>query len=231
MLTYKEKIVCFIDILGFGEMVERKYLNDPTTIYSILSEIKTSIIDWVGTPIASKIDLQITLFSDCIVFSFVPDRHYFMTFNFLKELSIKMIMKYKVLFRGGITYGKVVHDSEVIFGPAMNCAYWLESEEAGSPRIVIDKKALSLKNEDDKTIADYPGQFVFKLTENGYSYIDYIVDVNGYLNQADYYNILRSIITKGLESPKLRVKEKYEWMRDEYNRAKANYQDLVPIEV
>jgi hypothetical protein len=229
MITYKEKIVCFIDILGFGEMVEGEYINTPEKIYSILSEIKTLIIGWVGTPIASKIDLQITLFSDCIVFSFLPDRHYFMTFHFFKELSIEMVIKYNLLFRGGITYGKIFHDAEMVFGPAMNCAYRLESKLAIFPRIIIDSSALSLKNDDDKTIAEYTGQFVFRISDNSYSYVDYIFDVNGYVNQSEYYGRLRSIISKGLASENPGIKAKYEWMKGEYNQATATFSNLVPI--
>lgn len=226
---YKEKIVCFIDILGFGEMIDRQYLNDPDKIYSILSEIRTSIIDWIGTPIASKIDLQITQFSDSVVFSFLPQHHYLMTFNFLKELSIKVIIKHKVIFRGGVTYGSIFHDQEFIFGPAMNCAYRLESKEAIYPRVIIDKSVLELRNEDGKTISDYSGQFIFKLVDSEYSYIDYIIDVLAYANQRDYYDLLRSIIEDGLGSDNLKVRAKYEWMKDQYNLAKEKYTDLIPL--
>lgn len=210
-------------------MVDREYLDDPDKLYALLAEIKTSIMDWANTPIASNIDLQITQFSDSIVFSFIPTRHYFMTFHFFKELSIKMIMKHKVIFRGGITFGKIFHDAELLFGPAMNCAYRLESVEAKFPRIVIDERALQLKNDDGKTISDYPGQFIFQLNNSDYSYVDYIVDVNGYVNQSQYYDILRGLISNGLESENTSIKTKYEWMKQEYNRAKTKYSGLVSL--
>lgn len=98
---------------------------------------------------------------------------------------------------------------------------------------------LELKNDDGKTISDYPGQFVFQMTETGYSYIDYIIDVNGYENQDDYYEKLRSIISKGLTLPDEKrthpteisgIRAKYEWMREEYNKAKKNYSKLVVID-
>jgi hypothetical protein len=222
---YKEKIVCFIDILGFGRMIDREYLDRPEIMHSILSKIRESINDWGDTAITEGIDLQITQFSDCIVFSFLPTKHYFMTFNFFKELAVKMISQ-KIVFRGGITYGKVFHDSELIFGPAMNCAYRLESEEANYPRIIIDQAASTLKNDEGKTIADYSGQFVFRIDESEYSYIDYIIDVVGYTDQAKFYEALRSMISAGLLSEAPRVKEKYEWMKSEYNQAIRNYSNL-----
>jgi hypothetical protein len=77
MVSYKDKVVCFIDILGFREMVNVKYAEQPEWIYSVLSKINTSIRDWSGTAITSNIDLRITQFSDSIVFSFLPTSHYF----------------------------------------------------------------------------------------------------------------------------------------------------------
>lgn len=113
MQLYKDKIVCFIDILGFGDMVTKEYVNEPEKIYDILTKIRTAITDWANVPVASTIDIQITQFSDSLVFSFLPTQHYFMSFNFFKELAIHMIEE-GVVFRGGITFGKIFHDREFV---------------------------------------------------------------------------------------------------------------------
>ncbi len=225
METYKDKIVCFIDILGFKSMVEVQYLEAPVKLYEILSKIRMAIRDWERTAIASNIDLQITQFSDSIIFSFIPTGHYFMTLHFFKELCIAMIGD-NVVFRGGITYGKIFHDKEFVFGPAMNEAYRLENEQAKFPRIIIDDKALGLKNDDGKTILDYPDQPVFKIESSGYSYVNYITDVVGYVNPDRYYENLKTIISNGLAHDIESVRAKYEWMKIEYNKAKENFQEL-----
>ena len=226
-MEYKNKIVCFIDILGFREMVEEN-ISDPLNIYSILSKISTEITDWHGAPISSNLDLVITQFSDSIVFSFVPSMHYFMQFSFFKGLSIKMVMD-GVVLRGGITYGKIFHNSDFVFGPAMNKAYELEHKVAVFPRIVIDQSALDLKNEDGKTVTDFSGQVLFKTKALGYSFIDYINNVFAYTDEIEYYRKLRVIIIKGLETKCSRVKEKYEWMKKEYNEAKTNFPKLEEL--
>ena len=228
MVNYKNKIVCFIDILGFGKMVSKEYLDNPFMIYSILRKIDGFIRDWFNATINSESELEITQFSDSIVLSVLPVGHYFMNFNFFKELSIAMI-KEGVVFRGGITYGQIHHDTEFVFGPAMNCAYYLESKIANYPRILLDKSVLDLKNDDDKVIADYPGQFVIAIEESGYSHIDYIKDVRAYTDQATYYQKLREMISKGLQSDDDSIKNKYEWMKKENNRAKENFSELEAL--
>jgi hypothetical protein len=44
--------------------------------------------------------------------------------------------------RGGVTVGDIVHDEHVVFGPALNRAYYLESQVADKPRIVLDPECL-----------------------------------------------------------------------------------------
>lgn len=225
MQLYKNKIVCFIDILGFGDMVSKEYVNNPERIHAILSKIRTAITDWGQVPVASSIDIQITQFSDSLVFSFLPTQHYFMSLNFFKELAIQLIQE-GVVFRGGITYGKIFHDREFVFGPAMNEAYRLENKVAVSPRIIIDRLALDLKDDDEKKIEAYTGQFVFIIDRSEYSYVDYISDVVGYVDQGTYYAQLRKVIEKGLKSSDEGVRKKYEWMKDKYNAVKPRFEGL-----
>ncbi len=206
-------------------MVSKDYLDDPSMIYSILRKIDGFVRDWFNAPINSENDLEITQFSDSIVLSVLPVGHYFMNFNFFKELTIAMI-KEGVVFRGGITYGQIHHDTEFVFGPAMNCAYYLESKIANYPRILVDQSVLDLKNDEGKVIADYPGQFVIDVGEQGHSHIDYIVDVAAYTDQTTYYQKLKVIINEGLQSDDERIVMKYEWMRKEYNQAKKNFSRL-----
>jgi hypothetical protein len=134
-----------------------------------------------------------------------------------------------VIFRGRITYGKIFHNEEFVFGPAMIKAYNLEHDVATFPRIVIDKSSLELKNDDGRTIKDYAGQFVFKIDEAGHSSIYYIHDTYPSRNQAEYYRQLRAIVVQGLGCGVEKVVRKYEWMKGEYNRAKEKFPELELI--
>jgi hypothetical protein len=59
-------------------------------------------------------------------------------FEILKRIQIKLI-GYEILLRGGIVVGKLLHENNIMFGPAFNQAYDLESKSALYPRIVIDE--------------------------------------------------------------------------------------------
>ena len=52
------------------------------------------------------------------------------------------------LCRGGISAGLLYHDdnneNQILFGPAFNRAYQLESELASIPRIILDSKVKNL---------------------------------------------------------------------------------------
>ena len=50
-----------------------------------------------------------------------------------------------VWVRGGVTVGNILHDDDVVFGPALNRAYELESKVAKFPRIVLDVEIDELK--------------------------------------------------------------------------------------
>lgn len=82
----------------------------------------------------------------------------------------------------------------------MNEAYRLENKVAVSPRIVIDSLALDLPDDKGRKIEDYTGQFVLTIDPSEYSYVDYISDVKGYVDQGKYYAQLRQIIQMGLQS-------------------------------
>jgi hypothetical protein len=43
-----------------------------------------------------------------------------------------------LLIRGAVTIGDIVHDDSIVFGPALNRAYELESQQAIYPRIILD---------------------------------------------------------------------------------------------
>ncbi len=49
-----------------------------------------------------------------------------------------------ILCRGAITYGKLIHTDEVLFGPALTEAYILETKVALYPRVILHKDIIDL---------------------------------------------------------------------------------------
>lgn len=145
-VAYEERIVVFFDILGWKGLISDAG-DDPEKIGKIaliprlLSRFPALQAAESGGVMGSKI----TSFSDCCVVSIpfvedhLPDFIYGLS-NIFVGCAIEGF-----LLRAGLTIGKIYHDEEIVFGPAMNCAYKLESEGV-YPRIVIDSEISAIKN-------------------------------------------------------------------------------------
>jgi hypothetical protein len=156
-IKYDRRIIAFIDILGFREMVkESEY--DPTRIeflYSILDYLK----DW---NISDKWDLKFveieedaqkkgvhnfdirgktnsTSFSDSIVVSVKVDNNINeMTSTLVANLAYigAILIEKGILFRGGLTSNIIHTQTGTVFGQGLIDAYLLETKSAKYPRIV-----------------------------------------------------------------------------------------------
>ena len=150
LVDTEPRIVCFIDILGFGEFVNQ-YDNDITSTF--LQDLQESfalasehLLDNRNVYNKEAIEhLEYQTFSDNICIS-IP---YFDNENdFLSNLNIlsiyvrglQMVMMSKGFFvRGGVSVGSYYADKNIIFSKGLINAYKLESEKAIYPRILIDK--------------------------------------------------------------------------------------------
>ena len=143
---YTNRLVAFIDILGFSQMVaDAEQVNRIFDAVVQLDEytagfLKNAILDQ-----QTRIDdPQYSFFSDCVVVSCADVPHnYELFFNYLATLSYTMIES-GILIRGGVTLGPLIHDARVMFGGGMIKAYKLESGLAVYPRIVIDDKLVKI---------------------------------------------------------------------------------------
>lgn len=167
-MSYEKRIIGFIDILGFGQLVadseqdEKKFsliqavlrkLNEVNDIYgspesffahsnySTLPDDFKSDLDEIYKKMKSEAEperVKITTFSDSIVFSCPATSNGLSNFRYFLIKLLVETSEYQLLLRGGITCGSLLHSDDMIFGPAMNQAYYLESKLAKQPRIVID---------------------------------------------------------------------------------------------
>lgn len=164
-LEYEERIIAFIDILGFKALIDSTNTDDAESnttaikkMFDIYTEIENSLHEKLQEEDEILEGLKITRFSDCIVISFPEkqrDALFFLCISLLHFLY-EMLINYKLLFRGGITSGKLIHTDKFLFGPAMNRAYELESKFANYPRIILDEIIL---NNRKKWLEDVKDQF------------------------------------------------------------------------
>ncbi|PKL21350.1 MAG: hypothetical protein CVV48_08240 [Spirochaetae bacterium HGW-Spirochaetae-4] len=228
---YKERVVVFIDILGFKDLIDDTILPDNTTDrenFTKLNKALDLIRESWAPDILKNFKMKATLFSDSAIISFDCNKKesYFNLFYNLLLLEIELI-QLGVLCRGGIAIGKCVHTRDKVFGPAVNRAYYLESKIASFPRIVIDKEVFNYVKSltrDSYFFSDLKGM-VKKDSKNKF-YIDYFVPALSELDEYDshyYLADMKSIIEKGFQKaekcsdPSLKesLYQKYTWLDDQ----------------
>lgn len=141
---YEDRLVVFLDILGFKNIVQRS-INNENLVGLIKSVAEFNIKLQFATFASNKginnefpYGIQVTVFSDSIVISCPVLSGGIGYFLLCVASHCLAINRLGFFVRGGITYGKLYHNGNVCFGPAMNRAYELESHLAIYPRVLID---------------------------------------------------------------------------------------------
>jgi len=168
-VKYQERIVAFVDILGFSSLVGRSEVDS-----SIIEKIDNTLkflkklenpIGWNLDTIAIEEDAQkkgvetfeiedktsITCFSDSILVSVDISSIGLNEAASTLIANLAYIGSYLltegILIRGGITTGNLIHlEDGVVFGQGLIDAYRLENSLAIFPRIVLSKKILTQMN-------------------------------------------------------------------------------------
>ena len=189
---YEYRIIAFIDILGFKNIIESKFCDEILRLLiTFQDEVKKKsyfeeyvdnkmITDGLSPEIKNKTiklqDRQVSLFSDLVVISYSNDRSnlnqsILELYSQILNLHNKLL-PLNVLLRGGITYSKLLHDNTICFGEGLIKAYELESKKSKYPRIIIDPKILT--NKTLKNIFDikFPQIEEFDDGNYGFSYFN-----------------------------------------------------------
>lgn len=132
----------FIDILGFGSLVEAAAHNpDGNEAIRLSTALQTienlAVFGSDNEGALQGADPHVQIFSDSIILSIAPSPTN--AKNLLLELSrlFVRLMIQGIWIRGGISYGKISKNHLSPCGPAVNIAYRIESQIASSPRIAL----------------------------------------------------------------------------------------------
>lgn len=236
---YEDRIVVFIDILGFkkiiestvdssgNEIVENSHrvlhlLNLPETIFKEHPEMKSTKI--------------VTQFSDSVVISFnyTEESQVFYTLLDILHLQLEMVMLGQIA-RGALCFGKLYHTRDKVFGPGMVKAYEFETQSAIFPRVVIDEEVLRVgeRYAIDGHTPEIEREHLRNLAIkdfDGHYYVDYFSKAQGELDYPDlqwpeYLEKMKEIIVKGLKVQNAGVRNKYMWMAEKYNVLIKRYKD------
>jgi hypothetical protein len=231
MMQYENRIVCFLDILGFGAITQASIngagdeIEDKSKrILDALDAIRDVLDIDKGQQTPTK---RITQFSDSIVISF-PETEPSEVFHTLEEilwLTMELV-KHGMVCRGGVTNGKIHHSETQVFGPAVVAAYKIEKYISIYPRIVVDSSVIDIgANNSEYHNADDEREYIMnclRKDEDGHYYVEYYLQGREELDEPEtefpiYMSYLREIIVAGLSHDDTKIKRKYRWMRRKYN--------------
>ena len=231
-MNYQNRVCLFLDILGFSEHVKQTTDKDGNEVIDKVQEIG-NLLQLLPIKMKSfgnsNSERQITQFSDSIVVSFqLTDKNAFIQLlDDIMQIVVNFILK-GYLVRGGITYGKLLHEENIVFGPAMISAYELESKIAIYPRIIFDKELVEeLINNGDFALKslfndEVESTYFWKEDFDGKYYLNYLKGSEIYMDPNEYYGYflpeLRKFITKALRNRSNQsVRTKYGWLRTKFN--------------
>lgn len=242
-MKYEQRIVAFIDILGFKSLLDETVDNDGNDneekIDSVISAYQSirDVWDLDEKPkylnTNSSESKKVSIFSDSIVVSFKIEApsEVFYTLLELKWLIMRLLSR-QILCRGAVAIGKFIHSENYLFGPALVEAYMLESKAAMYPRIILDWSVVLVGSTNSAMHHSFSEEkeYVQSLLEqdsDGMYYIDYFFKAQDELDDPDYdfpsyIENLGEIIREGLmrssHHSKADLRIKFSWMRERYNK-------------
>jgi hypothetical protein len=134
---YEARYCAFVDILGFGELIERLRRGEREHL-----RVK-SLLEQVHSPVRAKRrelrapDMKAQSISDAVAIStaLTGDGLVQLLFS-LEQLTIDLLFEGYFL-RGAVVKGKLYHDDKMVFGEALVDAINLEREVVKFPRVMI----------------------------------------------------------------------------------------------
>ena len=240
-IQYEDRLIVFVDLLGFKQAVNNSVNHQVIAqkIYNILNYHKRLKEKNYGDGLASGSDYgkEITFFSDCFVISYAIGRGgelYYILSDIIFYTFDLLSMGF--LLRGGITFGQLVHQGDICFGPAMNRAYELESICARYPRILVDNAIINNISgfRLECNSEEFEREFMFNLIshdKDGKYFLNYLQQNSYFDNDVYYQDCLRHmrdflIYNLNQHQNNKKVLDKYLWYKNYYNEVikhKINY--------
>ena len=243
-MGYDNRVVAFIDILGFKEAVKKSNtdIKEFERIIKTLDELKTFFSSPIKPSPDSDYDTQIIQVSDSLIISRKIQEQGGI-FRMLNDcaLATHLIIDNGFLCRGAIKYGNTYHKDTMIFGQAYLEAFNAEEKEI-LPLIKFDKKLFEIVElfpgyanvGHEEWAINFLGEKC-KILNSGEYYLDYFTDYDERIGGEEgessiHYSKLREIIINGLESNDNSAYLKNIWVANQFNKT-AQYFGLEKIDI
>lgn len=237
--AYEERIVSFIDILGFAKDVESSSNETLPNLEQKVQQFRESFHSKAYHP-EEEADLTVLFFSDSMLRARRTDQS--PLFYELIDVvhGIANITVNGHLVRGAMTHGNFYFHKEenVLISPAFIKAYKGEQSLASSPRVIIDPATLQEFKKRKSWWKDHnyehESEYVYsllRLDADGFYFVDYLKAIYkelDYPNEEypDYMLSHKNLIESAL-SGKLpdEVRKKYIWLGNYHNKVHSEFGD------
>lgn len=145
-MSYEKKLVTFIDILGFKNLITSSFDNADRKdhIHIALSDLCSQVENWQNH--CNDGSRKWFNFSDCIALTANDTIAETKTLiKLIKNLQFNLLNK-KILLRGGIVLGDIFDYNKFLYGPGLVEAYLSESKNAVFPRILVANDIIKRKD-------------------------------------------------------------------------------------
>jgi hypothetical protein len=170
-INFNNKIVAFIDVLGFKNLIDNSEVIRLQKYFEFVAEELQAYFN--------NNDIDYLLISDSIViYTDYSEKHFIKLIYALGIIQARLLCS-KILIRGSISQGLlfVQKSKNIIVGQGLINAYLLE-KNANYPRIIIDRSFF--KEGKFKKIVNTTGNKIwinlleYESLKSGYAYIDYV---------------------------------------------------------
>lgn len=244
-LQYEERIVAFIDVLGWRAAVQRS-VAEPELVRTLglgltAAQGHVYVNDWIQNRFPDQRDdatPRITQFSDSLIISVQPSPIGVARLTGILHSLSMTFMSYQLWLRGGIAIGPMYHQKNLAFGPAMIEAYDLEHDHAVVPRIILSDKlaegvgpGAQIASRTDEPLSHF--KTWRRDSADGRRYFDFLQPIGATTMPGQYslastahFAMARNAIERGLgEFTDEKIHLKYRWLADYFNSVIAEYPD------
>jgi len=219
-IKFEERAVAFIDVLGFGSVVdnaetEQESLSELKELIKLLSSAIPTLDGTVSKTIPAELIPKHIYISDCIILSAPLESGKMNEYNGLAILAMRviqlthMLLNKEYIIRGGISIGNVWHTKTNIVGVAYQEAYSIE-QKVMVPCVQLSESAEKYWNAtegtDNKMCLDYKGKFIV----NGLH--DYYIQDKSHGAIERTFEVYRQIVRKNINNaPSESARYKWWW--------------------
>lgn len=254
--SYETRFVGFVDILGFSAMIKDPVKSDryAASLYRVINSIVNNEgVSEIGKHIDTGEEIEfefmssaystgrVTSLSDAVILS-VPETRLehsakqggksaqiLACLEAISDLQAALI-SLGILTRGGLSFGKFFHGTDVAIGEGLVDAYRIESQLAVVPRVVVDPKIIeTLIIEPFPEIIGFRSRVANRLSidSDGHWYVNYLgykFAGGGMMNQErSLVEVLETIKRRLKNSTNDRIRKKLSWIESYVTESIKSY--------